>query len=160
VCLAVGMTASLMIETAVPDDAGEILTVQRAAYVSEPRLHDAFDLPPLVESLDEIRAAFDTALIVKAVRRGRIVGAARGRIDGDTCHIGRIAVAPDMQGHGIGTLLIGAIEERTTTLVRRWELFTGPLSDHNVRLYRRLGYVDIPSRPGHEELRFLAKPVP
>ena len=38
-----------------PDDAGEILTLQRAAYVGEAMLYDQF-LPPLHETLEEIRA--------------------------------------------------------------------------------------------------------
>ena len=39
-----------------PDDAGELLTLQRAAYVTEAQdHHDAF-LPPLTETLQEMRA--------------------------------------------------------------------------------------------------------
>jgi hypothetical protein len=35
-------------------DAGEVLTLQRAAYVGESMLYEQF-LPPLFETLDEVR---------------------------------------------------------------------------------------------------------
>ena len=38
-------------------DAGEVLTLQRAAYVTEARAHGDLDLPPLLETLAETRAA-------------------------------------------------------------------------------------------------------
>ncbi len=37
-------------------DAGEILTLQRAAYVTEAQAHRAFDLPALTQSLEELQA--------------------------------------------------------------------------------------------------------
>ena len=46
-------------EELTPRDAGEILTLQRAAYVGEAMLYDQF-LPPLSETLDEIRAVCAT----------------------------------------------------------------------------------------------------
>ena len=36
-----------------PGDAGEMLTLQRAAYVGEAMIYDQF-LPPLFETLDEV----------------------------------------------------------------------------------------------------------
>lgn len=38
-------------------DAGELLTLQRAAYVSEARIYGGPELPPLVQSLDERRTS-------------------------------------------------------------------------------------------------------
>ena len=54
--------------------------------------------------------------------------------------IGRIAIAPDMQGDGIGERLLNTAEEHS----RRddAELFTGSLSEANIRLYERCGYVE------------------
>ena len=131
------------------------MTVQRAAYLSEARLHDSFALPPLHETVDEIRAAIASDTVLKAVAGTRLVGAVRGRAEGDTFHVGRLAVAPDLQGNGIGTALLRAIEQRFPD-VRRFELFTGPKSEANVRLYRRLGYVECgPRRP--DSLIYLEK---
>ncbi len=62
-----------------PADSGEILTLQRAAYVTEGRLYGNFSLPALVQSHDELRAELADSVAVKAVRDGRIIGAARAR---------------------------------------------------------------------------------
>lgn len=142
------------------DDAGELLTLQRAAYLSEARLHDDFALPPLTETLDEVHRAIAGTVVLKAVHGTRIVGAVRARRDGDTCHIGRLAVVPDLQGHGIGTRLLTEAEERFVGTVFRFELFTGPKSDANLRLYRKLGYIDVPPPPGADHLVYLEKRAP
>lgn len=145
------------IERAEPADAGELLTVQRAAYLAEAALYDDFQLPPLTETLDEIRAAVTGLTVLKAVAGTRIIGAVRGRLTGDTCEIGRLAVVPDLQGTGIGTTLVRAVEDRFTG-VRRYELFTGRRSAANIRLYQRLGYREIADR-AHPVLIFLEKVV-
>jgi ribosomal protein S18 acetylase RimI-like enzyme len=139
-----------------PADAGELLTVQRAAYLAEAAIYDDFALPPLTETLDELRAAVCDLTMLKAVAGCRIVGAVRGRAVGETCEIGRLAVAPDRQGQGVGTSLVRAIEERFPG-VRRFELFTGNRSEANLRLYRRLGYREIARE--HPVLTYLEKVV-
>jgi ribosomal protein S18 acetylase RimI-like enzyme len=145
------------IEPARPADAGELLTLQRAAYLAEAAIYDDFRLPPLTETLAEIRTAVTELTVLKAVIGTRIVGAARGRVTGDTCEVGRLAVAPDLQGIGIGTSLVRAIEDRFPG-VRRYELFTGKRSEANIRLYERLGYREIADRE-HPVLIFLEKVV-
>jgi ribosomal protein S18 acetylase RimI-like enzyme len=145
------------ITSARPADAGELLTLQRAAYVAEAALYLDFSLPPLVETLAEIRAAITSQTVLKAAIGSRIIGAVRGRTDGETCEIGRLAVAPDRQGSGVGTSLVRAIEERFPG-VRRFELFTGYRSEANIRLYRRLGYRVVADRE-HPVLIFLEKLV-
>jgi GNAT superfamily N-acetyltransferase len=150
----------LTIDAAEPADAGELLTVQRAAYLAEAALYNDFSLPPLHESVEEIRAAIARVTVLKAVAGTRIVGAVRGRAEGGTCHVGRLAVAPDLQGNGIGTALLRAIEQRFPG-VPRFELFTGGRSEDNLRLYRRLGYVDLAPRPGDDpKLAYLEKVLP
>src|SRR3954470_18312483 len=90
------------IERAAPADAGEILTLQRAAYVTEAQLHGDPFLPPLVESADQIRKLIGRSPVFKAMTGTRIAGAVRGRINDRICLVGRLAVAPDLQGRGIG----------------------------------------------------------
>jgi GNAT superfamily N-acetyltransferase len=146
----------LTIRQAEPADAGELLTLQRAAYLAEGAQYRTFDLPPLTETLAEVRAAIGAVLVLKALAGTRIVGAVRARFDGETCHVGRLAVAPDRQGEGIGTALLRAVEQRAPATVRRFELFTGRHSEANLRLYRRLGYVDLP-HSDHPMLVYLEK---
>lgn len=128
-----------VIEWAEPDDAGEILTVQRAAYVGEAQLYGDPFIPPLVESAEQVRRAVETGIVLVARRERRIVGAVRGRMSATTCLVGRLVVAPDAQGRGVGGALLAALhDEAASALV--FDLSTGHLSEGNLRLYRRHGY--------------------
>jgi GNAT superfamily N-acetyltransferase len=83
----------------------------------------------------------------------RLVGSVRARLDGRAAHVGRLSVAPDLQGRGIGARLLAEIESALAGRVDRFELFTGARSDDNLRLYARCGYQVIadhqtPAGPG------------
>jgi histidine ammonia-lyase len=121
-------------------DVGELLTLQRAAYVTEGQIHDNVHIPPLTQTLDELSTELQESISLKAVLGSRIVGAARARRVGTTLHIGRLAVAPDMQGRGIGTRMIRTLEAEHADGIDTFTLFTGHLSAANIRLYERLGY--------------------
>lgn len=117
------------------------MTLQRAAFVSEAQIYGSADMPPLTQTLDEVRWELRDNLGCVALDGSRMVGALRARIDGDLLLIGRIAIAPDMQGHGIGSRLLDAVEARGAAAgAREAELFTGSLSEANIRLYERQGY--------------------
>ncbi|WP_246278479.1 GNAT family N-acetyltransferase [Phytohabitans rumicis] len=124
-------------------DVGEILTLQRAAYVTEAQLYSDASLPALTQTYEELAAELSSSLALKATMRHRIVGAVRGRLDGSVLHIGRLTVAPDLQGHGIGTRLLTALEREAAGDVDRYTLFTGHLSRANIRLYERHGYTEV-----------------
>jgi len=133
----------ITIERADVADAGEILTVQRAAYVTEAQLYGDPFIQPLVESLDQLRTLLkgDT-IILKATRGGRLVGSVRATVQEQTCLIGRLVVVPDLQGEGIGTRLMEAVEAEVAGSVTSLVLFTGHLSAGNLKLYKRMGYVE------------------
>lgn len=152
------MTSQILRATV--EDAGELLTVQRAAYVSEARLYDNPHLPPLTETLDELWSSLAAGPALKAVIGTRIVGTVRARETGGVLHIGRLAVAPDQQGRGLGRTLLLAAEDLASTHVCSFALFTGARSEANLRLYRRCGYTEdrreaLPSGPGLIHLRKL-----
>jgi tRNA (guanine37-N1)-methyltransferase len=149
-----------VILAATAEDAGELLTLQRAAYVTEGQLHDTPFLPPLTETLGEMLVVIASKPVFKAVSGTRIVGAIRMTVHTAVGEIGRIAVAPDQQGRGIGTQLIRHAERLAPVQVTRFELFTGPNSAANIALYERLGYIryEPPARSHDDPLVYLAKP--
>jgi len=144
-----------------PEDAGEVLTLQRAAFVSEAQIYGTVDMPVFTQTLDEVRAELDDNLGVVAVDGARIVGAARAKADGTLLLIGRIAIAPDQQGGGIGSQLLAAVEARGRDAgCTEAELFTGSLSEANLRLYERAGYRECDRVPGEgSDQVFLRRPL-
>jgi ribosomal protein S18 acetylase RimI-like enzyme len=62
--------------------------------------------------------------------------------DGTVADIGRLTVVPDRQGQGLGSRLLGVLEERLPAGIREVRLFTGERSEANLRLYRRHGYTE------------------
>ena len=122
-------------------DAGEVLTVQLAAFVREGQLYGDVDLPPLVESVGQVRADLEHGLGLVALVGTRVVGSVRVRVEGSSLHIGRLAVAPDLQGRGVGALLLARAEQLTGATEAL--LFTGHRSESNLRLYARAGYVEL-----------------
>jgi GNAT superfamily N-acetyltransferase len=123
-------------------DAGELLTLQRAAFVPEARAHHTLDLPPLLESFDQVHTVLrDPACLVWGFRDGgRLVAAVRIRVAGAVGEVGRLVVAPDQQSQGLGSALMIAAEERLPRGVTLLRLFTGEHSAGPLRMYPRLGY--------------------
>lgn len=121
------------------DDAEAILALQKLAYQSEARLYQNWSLPPLMQTLDDVRSELQTKIFLKAVCDQVIVGSVRAACDHRTCEIGRLIVHPDHQRKSLGSRLMQAIEASFPD-VEWFRLFTGARSDGNLRLYARLGY--------------------
>lgn len=133
------------------EDAGEVLTLQRAAFVSEALIYGSPEMPPLTQTLEELEHELHENLGCVALEGERIIGAVRARLDGDLLLVGRIAIAPDAQGKGIGTLLLSEVERRGREAgAAQSELFTGSLSEANLRLYEREGYAESQRVPGDD----------
>ena len=128
-----------MIERATVADAEEILSLQKLAYESEAEIYDDFAIPPLLQTLEEIKKDFENQIVLKATVDGRIRGSVRAFDRGETCYIGRLIVHPDFQNQRIGTKLMNKIEEIFEE-TNRFELFTGHRSEKNLYLYQKLGY--------------------
>lgn len=127
-----------------PADASEadaVLALQRLCYQSEAERYHDFAIPPLTQTLDELRHDYGTHSLLVAREAGVVVGSVRGRLIEGTCEIGRLIVDPDRQRRGLGTRLMRAIENEFSR-AERYELFTGHRSEGNLRLYGRLGYVE------------------
>lgn len=116
--------------------------MQRAAYVTEAQRYAAPGIPPLVESLDELRADLvgPGVVAVAAWLGPRLVGSVRGRPDGARMEVARFAVAPDLQGRGIGRALLDAVHAAAPPAVSTCWLITGARSEGNLHLYAAAGY--------------------
>ena len=129
----------MSIEQAAIDDAQEILTLQKLVYQSEAEIYNDFNIPPLHQTLDEIKAEFVNQQFLKYCEKGRIVGSVRAYVKEGTCLIGKLIVHPECQNRGIGTKLLQEIEN-TFDHATRYELFTGHKSQKNLYLYEKNGY--------------------
>ncbi len=129
----------LIIEPANIEELAEILSLQKLAYRSEAELYNDYTIPPLTQTLAEVKIEFENQLFLKASVNGKIVGSVRAYLEQGTCFIGKLIVHPDFQNRGIGTRLMHEIEERFAQ-AERYELFTGYQSERNLHLYHKLGY--------------------
>ncbi len=139
-------------------DAGEILTLQRACWVDEAVAVDWLGVPALHETLDDVVADLDRwdTWVLRSV--GRLVGSARGRLapDGETWEVGRLMVAPDLRGRGLGRWLLARVEERAPDAATAYDLVTGDTNLGNQRFYKRAGYR--PAGSGGEHALRMVKP--
>jgi tRNA (guanine37-N1)-methyltransferase len=153
--------SSLEWRAATRADAGEILTLQRACWIQEAVVNEMWDVPALHESLELVTAELDvwTTFVLRSA--GRLVGSVRGRLDGAAGEqewlIGRLMVAPDLQGRGLGRWMLERVEEAAPPAVRSFSVITGARSEDNLRMYRRAGFR--PVRDQHDpRIARLSKP--
>lgn len=127
------------IEFASIDDADQILELQKLAYISEAEVNDDFTIPPLHQTITEIRSEFSQQVFLKATIEDKIIGSVRCYLEKGTCYIGKLIVHPDWQNRGIGTRLLYAAEKQFPN-ADRYELFTGQKSEKNLHIYEKCGY--------------------
>ena len=123
-----------------PGDAGELFTLQRACWVQEQQDNPGVEIPALHETLEDLRdwIARDTVLVARSA--GRLVGAVRAGLHEGTWEIGRLMVAPDLQGRGLGRVLLRRIEAAAPPGATAYALVTGAGSLRNQKLYKKAGY--------------------
>lgn len=141
------------------DDLGELVVLQRCCWVPQALVNQTLDVPALTESHDEVLAWTRTwTTVVVRTGGGRLVAAGRGRLENQTdraadWQLGRLMVAPDLAGRGVGSVFIGVLEALAPAQVNRYVLFTGGRSTANIALYQRAGYrlapPPEPFPPGH-----------
>jgi len=138
-------STSWEIEPGRPGDAGELFTLQRACWLQEALANDSLtDIPAIHESLEDVREWMGTWSTWVVRSEGRLVGAVRGRLEespaGPAWDIGRLMVAPDLQGRGLGRQLLEHIESVAAPEATTYVLFTGARSTDNIRMYKKAGY--------------------
>ena len=123
-----------------PGDAGELFTLQRACWLQEEQANPGVPIPALAESLDDVRGWLTEGTVLVARSHGRLVGAVRAVLRDGEWHVGRLMVAPDLQGSGLGRALLEAVEAEAPAEATAYALFTGAGSKRNQRMYKKAGY--------------------
>lgn len=121
-------------------DAPELRVLQLACWVTEALDNERLDIPALHETLDDVRHGIEVQQTWVAHEGPRLVGSVRGKVAGDAWEVGRLMVAPDLAGRGLGRFLLSWIEEQVPDGIQRLELFTGARSARNLRIYTGAGY--------------------
>ena len=129
----------LLITSATSEDAAVIRKIQLRAFAEEGRLSENLEIPPLMEAVESIELLIRTQTVLTAKDGNRIVGSARGIVEGSTCAIRGVLVEPSYQEQGIGAALLRAVELQHPD-VERFELTTNTLVPGNVAFYERRGY--------------------
>ncbi|WP_338694530.1 GNAT family N-acetyltransferase [Streptomyces sp. Q6] len=140
------MGMSVTISAATEADAEQILKLQYLCYQSEAQLYGDYSIEPLTQSLDSVRAELARGSVLVARLGDEVVASVRGTVDADgTARINKLIVHPRMQRHGLGGRLLAAIESDLAGpgTAKRYQLFTGHRSEHNLRLYRKHGYAQV-----------------
>ncbi len=152
VCQGLG---TIKIERATLEDAAAILALQKHAYQSEAEIYNDFSIQPLLQTLEELVAEFQSHDIFKvAPEKDNLVGSVRSRIMGATCCIGKLIVHPAHQNRGIGQALMAYVERHNCT-AERFELFTGSRSARNLYLYEKIGYREYKREKVNERLTII-----
>jgi ribosomal protein S18 acetylase RimI-like enzyme len=137
-----GDDEDVRVERVTVADAGELLTLRRAAFVTEAQTYNDPNIPALTQTLDELIADLTSdGVVTLGARRGhRLLGSIRVGIEGDKATLGRLAVAPDVQGVGIGTKLLFAVLQYLPETTKEVWVFTGQDSKQNIELYNKAGF--------------------
>lgn len=122
------------------EDAGALLVLQRCCWVSVAINNKSLAVPALHESLDDLRAWLRDWQVSLLELNGRIIAAIRGRARGQDWEIGRLMVAPDFEGRGLGRWLLRHCESLAPKDCRRCFLFTARANARGISIYQRAGY--------------------
>ncbi len=150
------------VRTATLADAGEILTLQLACWVAEQQANPGVEIHAQRETLDDVRRWLGRWTVIVRRREGRLIAAARGRVERGGEHagawdVGRLMVAPDLQGEGLGRDMLERIEAAAPADVAAYVLFTGAGSSDNLRMYKKAGYRLRGAAPGEPGAVVLTK---
>lgn len=132
----------IRIDTITVADAGELLTVRRAAFVTEAQTFNDPHIPALTQTLEELIEDLGRGDVITlgAWMGARLVGSIRVGLEPGKATIGRLAVVPDLQGQGIGIQLLFAVLPQLPEDTKEVWAFTGQNSKHNIALYNKAGY--------------------
>lgn len=157
--LEVAGLGTLDVALATAGDAAELMTLTRACWVPEIARYGMFGAGE--ETLEQVVAGLGAWQTWVVRSQGRLIASVRGRVDPDdarTWQIGRLMVAPDLQGRGLGRALLAHAEDAAPAGTAAYWLNTGASSERNLRIYRKAGYRPLPGEGAHPGTVDLVKP--
>jgi len=122
------------------DDLAELLVLQRASWVQEAIANNTLAVPPLHETFEDVASWASTWQVWVVRQYGRLIGAVRARAEGAVWDIGRLMVAPDHAGRGLGRWLLAYAEQQAPPEITTFSLSTGHHSVRNIAIYQHAGY--------------------
>ncbi|MFE9254936.1 GNAT family N-acetyltransferase [Streptomyces sp. NPDC006879] len=152
------MGMSVTISAANSQDAEQIFRLQYLCFQREAELYGNYHIDPLVQTLDSIRAELSRDCVLVARLGDEVVGMVRGHTDeGGVGRIAKLGVHPRMQGHGLGTRLLRAMEGELVARgeTARFQLHSGHRSEGGLRLYKRAGYAAVGDSTGEDGVRMI-----
>jgi ribosomal protein S18 acetylase RimI-like enzyme len=142
-----GLEENMEILKAKKEDLLKILELQKAAYLSEAKIHNDYKIQPLTQTIEELEKEYENYIILKLVENdNEIAGSIRAYEKNNRVYIGKLMVHPDYQNKGYGAKLLNAIE--TYYECKTFELFTSTKSEKNLYLYKKNGYKEIKQEKG------------
>ena len=145
----------MKIEAATELDLEQILQLQKRAFHGQALIYNDFSLPPLTQTIDDLRKEFREKAIYKLKQDGKIIASIRCYIKDNILYIEKLIVDPDFQNRGIGTKIMTDIEKRYSSSVNRYSLFTGDKSARNIHLYKKMGYKEIRQEPTNRDFKLI-----
>lgn len=130
------------LEKAVTSDAGDILTMQKAAFLPLLKKYQDHDTNPANETLEQVRHRISSkgSFYYKIMMQKKMVGAIRIKFNGDSGFwISPLFVDPLFQERGIAGKAMKLVENLHEEAMI-WELATILEEEGNCRFYEKLGY--------------------
>ena len=128
-------------------DLDQILQLQKRAFHGQALIYNDFSLPPLTQTIDDLKKEFRDKTIYKVEQDGKIIASIRCFRKNNILYIEKLIVDPDCQNKGIGTSIMREVEAKYSHIVNRFALFTGDKSVRNIHLYTKLGYRELRQEP-------------
>ncbi len=69
------------------EDAEDILSLQVLAYQSEAKIYQDYSIPPLRQTIEEIKGEFKSQIFLKAIDEKDIIGSVRAYSDKGSCDL-------------------------------------------------------------------------
>ena len=132
---------NIIIERACESDAPELINIRNDCFYDDYISYG--ECPGYNISIDDMKKRIQNALLYKILVDDKIVGdISVHKLDNGVYWIGCLAISPDYQNKGIGTIVLKHIEKKHSE-ASVWQLETPLNNIRNCYFYEKLGFVKI-----------------